>query len=172
MGPLAFPLFIFLIAPCTSLILISASAFSNTLTFIPGLAVISALPLSLTFNSPSKYSFHLSHTSVPFDSTRPLSSFTHSSFTSVPFLALFTSLQNILLFELKSSTSFSPHLSSAWFLPFSPLSSLRFLPLYTSRNSRYICPATTFHTSSSSFSLNPPFPHSTTHSPFLYQAKL
>merc|ERR1712243_79780 len=98
MGPLAFPLFIFLIAPCTSLILISASAFSNTLTFIPGLAVISALPLSLTFNSPSKYSFHLSHTSVPFDNTRPLSSFTHSSFTSVPFLALFTSLQSILLF--------------------------------------------------------------------------
>merc|ERR1712074_256775 len=49
------------------------------------------------------------------DSTRPFLSFTHSSFTSAPFLVLFTSLQNIILFELKSSTNFSPHLISASF---------------------------------------------------------
>merc|ERR1712148_2647 len=40
--PLAFPPFNLLTAPNTSFILTSVSAFSNTLTFIPGLAVISA----------------------------------------------------------------------------------------------------------------------------------
>merc|ERR1712074_64148 len=40
--PLAFPPFNLLTAPNTSFILTSVSAFSNTLTFIRGLAVISA----------------------------------------------------------------------------------------------------------------------------------